>query len=578
MKTKKQVLSENGTDAINANDDIDDHDGIDDGNDIAAVCWEGSVASVVGASSRGRGRGHARGHARGGQQRRQKRYKVTRRYYTSHRRFEQSLDIYEPLDDDDDDDDDDDGGGGSRQQDDSQQQQQQQQRRPHIVVLVMGSGWLGHRSFIYSGTNWWNSSAPRNIVSCGQVAICIRHSGGFPIVGTTFRAIVAFFIILWILYQQLLTSSSSSLKMAMMMEQQQQQQQKQIDWYNVIVDALTTLSSSWTFYVVFVLVTYIFLHVQSSYGLKRPATIQQMVDDVSKALSYIDGHIVTSSQISSSKMLLPKQQQQQDDNNNCSKNSNKTNNETKRKIPIIFGGYSSGGHVAATLLLSPTQSPLPKQKLRPPVTTPSTVVQQQKNIDSNDDGIIHNNIPSKLKNIEIEHVLLLSGVLDVSEEDDVMTLVCLTALNEWPENIPSPLKLLQQRLHVMTKQIQQQQDQQQQSENNSGKSSSSSSIYYPILPRHTLIGCKYEIPMGIPILRQSFCSTEYAKTLRNISQSNIHQCYLLEKGLSAFMPVNHWTILNSYELHETLRTKVFDDIDNDNDKNKNKDNNKVKES
>ena len=534
---EKQVLAGAGDDADH---DID-HDDVD--SDIAA-CWEGSV---VVDSSLGRGRGSGRGRWFWGlwgglqegrrEQRQKQRYKVTRRYYTSHRRFEQSLDIYEPSLVDD-----------RRSQNDGSsyndihRKQQQQQQRPHIVVLVMGSGWLGHRSFVYSGTNWWNSSAPKNIVSCGQVAICVRHSGGFPIVGTTLRAIVAFLIILWIVYQQLLS--------LIMTEQTQQ-----YDWYTILWNA----STSYYFYVVFALVTYIFLHVQSSYGQHRPAKIQQMVDDVSKALSYIDEHIITS------KLLVLHQQ-----------DISKNDDSNKTKIPIIFGGYSSGGHVAATLLLSPTKSPLPKRKLQPPSTSKlnSSVVQNNSNNSSISSSSSSKSkrsaieiIPSKLKNIEIEHVLLLSGVLDVSEEDDVMTLVCLTALNEWPENVPSPLRMLQQRLHIMTKQIQQQQQQQRQKSENindtSSSSSSSSSIYYPILPRHTLIGCRYEV-MGVPILRPSFCSTEYASTLRNISQSNDHQCHLLE-GSTFPLSVNHWTILNSNELHETLRTKVFN-IDKKEDK------------
>ena len=64
----------------------------------------------------------------------------TRHYYTSSDLFEQSLDVYRlalPAA----------GCGGEGEDEDP----------PPIVALVVGSAWLGHRSFVYSGTSWWNS-------------------------------------------------------------------------------------------------------------------------------------------------------------------------------------------------------------------------------------------------------------------------------------------------------------------------------------------------------------------------------------------------------------------------------------
>jgi hypothetical protein len=87
----------------------------------------------------------------------------------------------------------------------------------------------------------------------------------------------------------------------------------------------------------------------------------------------------------------------------------------------------------------------------------------------------------------------------------------------------------------------------------------SSYLYYPILPPHTLIGCKHEV-MGVPVLKQSFCSSEYAKTLRNICHNNDHQCFLLQGRF--WFSVNHWTILASPQLRHALLTKVFTDDDN----------------
>ena len=50
-----------------------------------------------------------------------------------------------------------------------------------LVLLVVGSGWLGHHSFIYSGCSWWNASGPKTIAATGATCVCIRHRGAFPL-------------------------------------------------------------------------------------------------------------------------------------------------------------------------------------------------------------------------------------------------------------------------------------------------------------------------------------------------------------------------------------------------------------
>ena len=75
-------------------------------------------------------------------------------YYASTNRFEQSLDVYVPT--------------------------KASQADLPLVVLVVGSAWLGHRAFIYRGTSWWNSSGPMTVSSVGAVCVCIRHRGAFP--------------------------------------------------------------------------------------------------------------------------------------------------------------------------------------------------------------------------------------------------------------------------------------------------------------------------------------------------------------------------------------------------------------
>jgi hypothetical protein len=78
-------------------------------------------------------------------------------YYGGSSRFEQSLDVYTPIYP---------AAAGS-------------EPLP-LVVLVVGSAWLGHRHLIYGGTSWWNSAGPKTVASLGAVCVCIRHRGAFP--------------------------------------------------------------------------------------------------------------------------------------------------------------------------------------------------------------------------------------------------------------------------------------------------------------------------------------------------------------------------------------------------------------
>ena len=68
-----------------------------------------------------------------------------------------------------------------------------------LVVLVVGSAWLGHRSIIYTGTSWWNSAGPLNVCSLGCVCVAIRHRGAFISAPPAFAAIaitaMAFFLL-----------------------------------------------------------------------------------------------------------------------------------------------------------------------------------------------------------------------------------------------------------------------------------------------------------------------------------------------------------------------------------------------
>ncbi|GAX10317.1 hypothetical protein FisN_3Lh520 [Fistulifera solaris] len=78
---------------------------------------------------------------------------VTRHYYSrQHRTFETSLDVYVPS--------------------------SSTTRISSIVVLVVGSAWMGHTPWIYRGTSWWNRAGPRAVAQT-SLCICVRHRGAF---------------------------------------------------------------------------------------------------------------------------------------------------------------------------------------------------------------------------------------------------------------------------------------------------------------------------------------------------------------------------------------------------------------
>lgn len=88
---------------------------------------------------------------------RRKPFTVTRHFYTSDsNNYEQSLDIYRPL----------------------ETRKEGHEELP-LVVLVVGSAWIGHRALAYRPTSWWNSSGPASIATEGCVCVCVRHRGAF---------------------------------------------------------------------------------------------------------------------------------------------------------------------------------------------------------------------------------------------------------------------------------------------------------------------------------------------------------------------------------------------------------------
>ena len=203
------------------------------------------------------------------------------------------------------------------------------------------------------------------------------------------------------------------------------------------------------------------------------AGIHDMVSDVSSALGYIDVH--------AHEWGLGGLEPQ--------------NLNHKNSIPVVFGGYSSGAHVAATLL---TVSPL----------SPLLSVTSKE--------------PHKLKHLTIRSVLYLSGVLDVSAEPFLMSLLSRLVLGKPPSEVPSPLRALAS-LDEMT---------------------------IGSFPPHVLIGCKREV-FGWSILDSAFCANEYAETLR--SSRHTDETSKVQLILLDDWTVNHWSILSSLALRKALR-------------------------
>jgi len=211
-------------------------------------------------------------------------YTIDRYYYTPQRRFEQSIDVYKPV--------------CKKIPSDNNDITTQPQPIKTPVVLVMGSAWLGHKPYCYVMTNWWNSSAPKQI--CGRLGhpcVSIRHSGGF-LCGNKDR--------------------SSFLGSRM-----------QFLWAAAALAAIAAAKST-------SLVVALLLWLALYWEGRGAAGIDDMVSDVSTALVYIDAHAREWGL-----GVAPA-----------------TDANKHEKIPIVFGGYSSGAHVAATLLTASSLSPL----------------------------------------------------------------------------------------------------------------------------------------------------------------------------------------------------------------------------
>ena len=219
-------------------------------------------------------------------------YSVSRHYYKPTLRTEQSLDVYEPIHNVDD--------------NDHENKRKDQKHNKPTIVLVMGSGWLGHARWIYALTTWWNASGPATIAQLGYRCISVRHSGGFfqiPNLSTTLRKHRSMIISI---YLGLLASSIFSHAMLRSVAPDKDPQEAAGSGIPVMM-----WLAQFGLLSILLLMLWRWLE-QEAVGA---AQLDDMLQDVADALKYIQSeHIVT------------------------------------KKEKIVLGGYSSGGHVVATLL------------------------------------------------------------------------------------------------------------------------------------------------------------------------------------------------------------------------------------
>lgn len=217
--------------------------------------------------------------------------------------FEQSLDVYKPI------------GYSSKDL--------------PTVILVVGSGWVGHRAFIYAQTSWWNSSGPQTIASLGCTCVCIRHRGAFcripsaPVVGQYLAGVLA------------LLSAVLGIQKAL--------------WVTAMLALLMILLAI---------------------GGRGSADFEDMVEDVAKALQWLQNNkevllleensilkplkstvsVSNMTRATSESSAISTSSGDEFDSDMKVNGATGIENENESDPPFVFGGYSSGGHVAATLL------------------------------------------------------------------------------------------------------------------------------------------------------------------------------------------------------------------------------------
>ena len=216
-------------------------------------------------------------------------------YYTSNNIFEQSIDVYRPT---------------------ATAIENKSGTTDAVVALVVGSAWLGHRSFVYSPTSWWNSSGPKSISELGHVCICIRHRGSFmkTLSILTLVFVVAMSLLIMAFVNTLINYADPAILSS---------------WVGTLESMLggKVIRQEVIFILLFA-TGLLLIHL----GGVGAAKYDDMTHDVMTALKFIDTN--------SDKLGLK-----------CCGEHEQSNPDAKssKKRLFIFGGYSSGGHVASVV-------------------------------------------------------------------------------------------------------------------------------------------------------------------------------------------------------------------------------------
>ena len=223
-------------------------------------------------------------------------------YYTTTKLFEQSLDIYRPKAAA--------AAGDRRKSGDAP---------TTVVVLVVGSAWLGHRAWVYSGTSWWNSSGPRAVADAGRICVCVRHRGSY----------MRTFSVLTMAFLGVVAALAATLAYAVLGESAWKLLEERIG-KGIGGDVFGRMVG--VFFVAYA--TGIVLMALGGIG---SASFDDMQHDVMDALAWLHANEV--------KLGL--------DRHPTTKRGGGYSNEVewkyRRRRLFVFGGYSSGGHVAATV-------------------------------------------------------------------------------------------------------------------------------------------------------------------------------------------------------------------------------------
>ena len=230
-----------------------------------------------------------------------------RHYYTSNKLFEQSLDIYRPTA----------ASVGRRK---NSQDSSSSNAPTTVVVLVVGSAWLGHRSIIYSGTSWWNSSGPKAVAETGRLCVCIRHRGSF----------MKSYALLTSVFLYVMAALTTAVVHILLDDH----------LWELLDDVIGGRG---------IILVYVTGWMSIELGGIGAASFDDMQKDVMDALAWLhvnetrlglDRHPTTNKRGGGTEHQQQQQQQAEWKN--------------RRRRLFVFGGYSSGGHVAATVLQNPT--------------------------------------------------------------------------------------------------------------------------------------------------------------------------------------------------------------------------------